>query len=428
MVTSRGHRAEKGQVLVLFTIIFIFVVLPLMAWVIDQGFLYHSRRTLQKVVDSACLAGAIAIQNSTDRADRTSNAQDAIIASLTDHDVDSAAYTPNEGTGTGLIKGIEVNGSDVRVRVKRPTTTILSQFLGNPNGWEMAAGAHCETGLGGVLPLAIKEFEGCPDQQHCSPITSTPAQSDSWDSGACEVQHTPYDRDGTGDEPKFRDSDGDGVPSEQDNNCWVWGDWQVLAGQGHVPMEGETSMKGLIVPDIRCQGDPTDPAVNDCNTLPKVYIPPVPSDIAVNPLKDTTQSYIYAGGYDGPLPIPGVYNGVHSSLIAQAEGVSASFTPRPIEDKYDVGDWVLVFVYKDGQLHNGDHNYDYVEVIGYAVVEIKYFNSAPNMVSVAPVYPPPSAAWDTDGNRVNARDFLPETLEEVEDAGFAVYPILIEWD
>jgi hypothetical protein len=195
---------------------------------------------------------------------------------------------------------------------------------------------------------------------------------------------------------------------------------QVLAGNGHVVNEGTgNSMNGLIGPDVRCE-DFAGPDYWDSQCADKLYIPPAPVGAQANTLKNYTMEYIAAGGYNGHLPIPGTYTGEHSALIAQQEGVSNNFLAQEISERYNIGDHLLVFVYRDGELYDGNRNFDFIEVIGYTVVRLDYIDA--NTVAVRPVYP----AQDTGSNGIE--DDLPKSLEEVRAAGFEIYPILLPWD
>jgi len=377
-------KSEKGQSLVIWALFLIFVVFPFAALAIDLPSMWMSRRDLQKLADEACLSGAIADQNGI-------IIYDAIVQSLNDNGVDPNLYTPNSGTGTGLGKGIEVGGS-VRVALWGETLSWFSQIIPDITGWEIGARAHCKEGLGGFLPLALKEWEG-PN----SKILETDDPNDEW-SGACPDQSIDPDSDVTTRTPPY---------------CWVWGDWQILAGDGHRVNEGGVSMNGLVAPDVRCEH-----LGQRCTS--RVYIPPVPEGTAVNPLKSYTQGYIAAGGYDGPLPIPGTYTGVHSALIAQQEGVSNNFLVQEIAKRYSVGDNIIVFVYRDGELYDGNKNFDYVEVIGYAVVKIIFMDA--NTIAVVPVYP------EINEGDLSIEDDLPKSPAEIGEAGFDVFPVLIPWD
>lgn len=380
------RKSEKGQSLVIWSLFLIFVVLPFAALAIDLPSMWMSRRDRQKLADEACLSGAIAEQNGE-------NIYNAVVQSMNDNGVDPIMYTPNSGTGIDLGKGIEVGGS-IRVALWGETLSWFSHIIPDVTGWEIGARAHCKEGLGGFLPLALKEWEG-PG----SKILQTYAPpNDEWSEPCPDQVNTVPLSDVTTRTPPY---------------CWVWGDWQILAGDGHVVNEGGVSMNGLVAPDVRCEH-----LGQLCNS--RVYIPPVPEGTAANTLKNYTQGYIAAGGYDGPLPIPGIYEGIHSALIAQQEGVSNNFLTQEIAKRYGVGSNLIVFVYRDGELYDGNKNFDYVEVIGYAVVKIVYIDA--NTVAVVPVYP--EKDWDSDG----IENDLPKSPAEIGEAGFDVFPVLIPWD
>lgn len=377
------RKSEKGQSLVIWAMFLILVVFPFAALAIDLSGLLASRRDRQKLADEACLSGVIAEQNGE-------NVYDAVVQSLNDNGVDPSLYTPNEGMGTGLWKGIEVGGS-VRVALWGGVLSWFTHMIEGMTGLEIGAPAHCEEGLGGFLPLALKEWEG-PG----SKILKTSDPNDQW-SGKCPDQSIDPDSDVTTRTPAY---------------CWVWGDWQVLAGDGHIVNEGGISMNGLVAPDVRCEY-----LGQKCTS--RVYIPPAPEGAAANKLKDYTKGYIAAGGYDGPLPYPGIYTGVHSALIAQQEGVSNNFLVQEIAKRYGVGSNIIVFVYKDGELYDGNKNFDHVEVIGYAVVKIVFMDA--NTIAVVPVYPENDTGSDGIAND------LPQSPAEIGEAGFDIYPVLIPW-
>lgn len=79
-------------------------------------------------------------------------------------------------------------------------------------------------------------------------------------------------------------------------------------------------MNGLVTPLIRCK-DTKGPVRWDAQCAEKVYIPPAYEGTAVNPFKGLTATHLQEGGDDGPLPVPGIGSGNHSSLVASQEGV-----------------------------------------------------------------------------------------------------------
>lgn len=384
---------ERGQVLVIVALFLVFVAFPVMAWVVDQGFIYTERRRYQKAADSACLNAVIAKMNGNDP-------WAAATQALLNEGVPVEYFSPIEGSGLSMTRGIWIDHVTARIRIEGTSTSILSHFLG-ADGWRVAAEVNCYKGMGGFLPLALKEFE------EGSKILQTADPNDYW-SGACPAHLWVVETLSI-------------TPSEREvENCWVWGDEQVLAGDGHVPNEGDVSMAGLIAPDLRCEGPPSPQ--NNCTK--RFYIPPVPEGVASNKVKDLTLSYISAGGYDGPLPIIGNYYGPHSALIAQQDGVSNNFLAQEIGERHSLGDLLVVFVYRSGQLWDGNKNFDYVEVIGYSVVKITYLDA--NTVAVRPEWPS-IAGGEVDAEDLLADD-LPVTLEEIQAEGYELYPILLPWE
>ncbi|MGD2251807.1 MAG: pilus assembly protein TadG-related protein [Anaerolineales bacterium] len=385
---------QRGQSLVLIAILVLFLLLPMAALAIDLPSMWMSRRELQKLADAACLAGALAAENDP------TGIEAAILQSFSENGVDPLYYYPQEGTGTSLGKGYEwTSGGEVRVALWGPTKVWFSHFIPGVDGWEVGARAHCRQGLGGFLPLALKESE-MPGTR----ILQTPDPNDEW-SGPCSDQATNR----AISDPLLRDPE----------NCWVWGDWQILAGDGHVPNEGTISMNGLIAPDVRCIG------LNELCEV-KSYLPPAPEDAAVNKLKDLTMDYILGGGYPGWLPIPGAYDDpYHSPLIAQMEGVSNNFLTQSIEERYDVGDFLVVFVYNDGIVLPATKNFEYVEVIGFAVVQLVYTDA--NTVVVVPEYPAAGslASWNEE---IGLSGILPKTKAELGEAGYALHALLLAWE
>jgi hypothetical protein len=395
-------KRQRGQSAVLIALLLIFFLIPMAALAIDLPSLWMTRREFQKLADAACLAGALAAQNDP------LNVEAAILQSFADNDVDSSLYSPQEGTGVSLGRGYEwTSTGDVRVALWGPTLSWFSHFIPGVDGWEVGARAHCEKGIGGFLPLALKEHE-----EPGTRILQSPDANDEW-SGPCPNQAWNRDRDFLERDPQ---------------NCWVYGDWQILAGDGHVPNDGAISMNGLIAPDVRCQDDNGLPLDQFCEV--KVYIPPAPEGAAVNTLKALTMSYIEGGGYPGYLPWVGDYDaGVHSPLIAQMEGVSNNMLAQAINETYGIGDLLIVFVYDQGVVHPASKNFEYVEVIGYAVVEIVYTDA--NTVAVIPEYPAPATITSIyDGSpEWNGLDgLLPDSLEAIAAAGYNLHAILIPWD
>src|SRR5262249_11962495 len=66
----------------------------------------------------------------------------------------------NTGTGTGLTKGIEIDGTDVRVALRSPANTFFMRVIGY-NTYTVAARAHCDAAAGGGgVPFAVARGRG----------------------------------------------------------------------------------------------------------------------------------------------------------------------------------------------------------------------------------------------------------------------------
>lgn len=315
--------SERGQSLILWSLVLIFVILPMLAFTIDQGSLYWARRARQKATDAACLNGAIASRLGND-------ARAQVVTTLTNHDLDKSYWEPEVGTGESLSKGIENSGGEIRVAVWGPTLSWFSQFIPGFTGWEIGARSRCDMGIAGPLPLTLKECELAEDAEEC-------------------------------------------IDSEGNINYapdWEWGDEMYLAGQKHDPnISTSMSFAGLVAPDIRCV-NPDD----ECDE--KWYIPPVEEDTSSNTVKEITRQYIRNRGYTGPAPVPG-------ERLGALDGASTAKLVQAIDETYDVGDIVFVMVYEAGEVHDGNQNYDYATIEGYTFVRITQITA--NNVKVVPI-------------------------------------------
>lgn len=366
---SNGRRSsrasERGQSLILWSLVLVFVILPILALTIDQGSLYWARRNRQKVADAACLDGAIANQLGFD-------ARTEIEDTLTEHGLDSSYWDPQVGTGETLSKGIEIGSGEIRVAVWGPTLSWFSQFIPGWTGWEMGARARCDTGIGGPMPLTLKECELASGAEEC--IT--------------------------------RNEDGS-IKSINYAPGWEWGDEMDLAGQQHDPnISTGMSFSGLVAPDIRCVND-------DDECAEKWFIPPVDEGTSSNTVKDLTRQYILDGGYNGPAPAPG-------ENLGALDGVSNKKLAAAIDQVYDVGDLVLVMVYETGEVHDGNANYDYVKVVGYTFVRITDIFT--NNVKVVPE--DIGNCWSGGSPRTPGDDII----DSPDDSPINLKPILLPWD
>ena len=245
----QSREREKGQTLILFAIFLPLLILPIAAYAIDFGMTYHTRRHSDNTTDVACMDAATAINTGY-------YWRDVATYRLNEAGYDSQYYEPQEGTGPTLGKGLELSSEVVqgipvpviRVAVWGPTTSWFHSFIGRPDGLTIGARAKCTAGLGGVLPILIKEYENDPPD-------------------------------------------------------WEWGDTVVMFGDGWDANTGTSNdPRGVGNPDIYClDGGPS----GDCSD--RLYRdPPAPDGAQVNTLKNVVLEYM-KNGYDGPIVPVGTF-------------------------------------------------------------------------------------------------------------------------
>lgn len=245
-----SRESQKGQIFYLFAALTALVLLPLLGgYVLDRLRLRQEIHNRQMATDEACWNGAVTRAMG---GDWTTYVQ----STLDGQGYGSFYYSPQEGTQTNLTKGITwgigtIKGIPVpvmRVAIWGPSQTMFHHFIGNDEEWESGGRTRCTSGLGGVLPILIKEYE---------------------------------------DEPIG----------------WAWGDTVVMFGDGWDPNVGPNqSPTGIGNPDIYCvNGGPS----GDCSE--RIYRdPPAPDGVQVNTLKNIVMGYMQSG-YDGPLPAVGTF-------------------------------------------------------------------------------------------------------------------------
>jgi len=348
------QRSSRGQSLPLMALCAV-VIFVVMGFAIDGGLLYSQRRLMQNTADAACLAAANRLSlNQTSQA--TSAAQQIIQTNLGStpgtginapgtlaYTAISEVYSPNVGTGIGITKGIEINGSDVRVALQSPANAFFLRILGY-NTYTVAARSHCDSkSAGGGLPFAVARWRGYdshgdivydrlttnqPLPQPAGPgagagnmtvhdilrpaASSTISQWPGW--GAADYPGDPVAGTDLYSSPSP-------VASEASPGPEV-----PIAGNEARPNSGDTSFRGPIVLDYRQTTFPQ----------PLFYNGLTPST-ALNTYKDYLAKYIY-GPYPGPVVIPG-------QQIAYYNGVSAGQVVDPFNTRYKVGDKVSVLIY-----------------------------------------------------------------------------------
>jgi len=154
--------------------LFIGLVFAFMGLAIDGGMVYMQRRLMQNTADAACLAAANQLALGQSDAAATTRAQAVIADNLGPTGPGTGAnapgtlsystigdiYASDGASGANITRGIEVNGSGVRVAIQSPATTFFLRVIGIQQ-YTVAARAHCgATDGGGVNPFSVTRWRG----------------------------------------------------------------------------------------------------------------------------------------------------------------------------------------------------------------------------------------------------------------------------
>lgn len=363
------RRKRQGQALVtmaLFAIVlFLFVGLG-----IDSGMIYMERRHLQNVADAACLAASSEISFGGDADSAKKAANDYIIRNM-EANARAAFDLPENlstldfinnptGTGVDLTRGIEVNGSEVRVAVTFPAFTYFMR-LGGIDTYDVMARARCDaTQGGGLWPVAIVRFPGYDDKEDRIGVANTGVTLPQTYGNGHKVKYLKV-RDIL--QPKSRN---DGVLNNGSGNTGTgcspdrnWYNWPTLGnpddqtGPYHQPCEAatvgapgyEVEMAGLNANPNVGNNSYSGPLLLDARQIsftPHLFYNGQSKDTSTNAWKDTIVKYILTQ-YPGPDVLPGQQIGVIS-------GINTGNILDAIDDRYNGGEIVTALVY-NGQLY-----------------------------------------------------------------------------
>jgi hypothetical protein len=315
-------QSEAGQAAAVVALLLFFVFLPLAALAIDGGIVFLMRRDLQNVADASALSACIDLAHGGNEATALVTATNTVATNLGTYAdyVGDSPPTSNTGTGTSLIKGIEISGVEVRVALQRLAPTVLTQFFGRGQT-PVTAQARCGANYGGgVLPVAVQRFDGRnPGATYVDHIAAEGAPLYTTEVPVPVWHNTQYDYDVMVPLPLSQ------WTASANNPGPVFS----LVGQSSETNITPSSMNGMVSLDIR--------NVAAGAGLLEFYNG-VTSGQA-NAYKDVTSQYLCAHGYPGPFPQIG-------SQVAQLMGVSANFGPGTIGNcQYHVGDSVVAIVY-----------------------------------------------------------------------------------
>jgi hypothetical protein len=329
-MNSKELRGEEGQAAVLITLLLIFAFIALTALAIDGGHLYVVRRDLQNMSDAACLAAATQLSLGGDQDAAIDKAKEYVTRNGGSADL----YTPQEGGGLGLVKGIQVSGADVRVALQELVDTYFTMIF-NRSGALVGARSRCNAVAGGgLLPIAVRRYDG---------FGKNPSLMDLLANKNCLPPGC------------FYHSDHDGV---------VWqgryGPMTIWLPRA-VPGDGE--LYALQTGNIDCDPPPPDDVyvgacvlgsgvtTNDGTSDYRGFVLLDARNVAPGPVeyyngatgqadtnKDISKQWIRQRGYAGPMPMVG-------DQLAMLDGVSNAFAAQEMHQYWHVGEefWAIVY-------------------------------------------------------------------------------------
>jgi len=351
--------------------LFIGLVFAFMGLAIDGGMVYMQRRLMQNTADAACLAAANQLALGQSDAAATTRAQAVIADNLGPTGPGTGAnapgtlsystigdiYASDGASGANITRGIEVNGSGVRVAIQSPATTFFLRVIGIQQ-YTVAARAHCgATDGGGVNPFSVTRWRGFKNNGDIvsgGPSTDQ-ALPQTYSQGNSNPQMTVRDllrqenQSTISQWPGWGTADYPGDPttstalySTPPSNVAATlanpGPETTLAGnEANSNIPSNTSFTGPIVLDFR----------NVTFPQPLFYNGLLPST-SLNQYKDYASKYIL-GLYPGPSVQPG-------QQLAYYSGVSAGLITRPFDLRYNVGQIVTTLIY-NGTIYDAGQSY-----------------------------------------------------------------------
>lgn len=337
--TGRSPDRERGQVVVIFALA-ITGLFAAAGIAFDIGRFYSERRFLQNAADSAALAAANSIIRGDSSALAESIARDILTRNLLgDPNGQPAALPPitpvyesgHAGNPDYLIDGILISGGDVRVAVRNEISYTFGRAIGLVNG---LIGARARVMLvGDLLPVAVRRYVNAPGPSGgaSSPCTLIPGKFADYLATADTACL------GSEPDPSLRMAPSDGLAfdvANPNNDPAHHGPVVEILGVGASPANG-ADFRGFVALDVR----------NFEDSLSREYYNGVTAASDANTLAAIESEY-FKTGYPGPgFPMSTWPTLSYGSQVATLSGNSSGIAIDALDDRYAVGDSVLVLVY-----------------------------------------------------------------------------------
>lgn len=345
------HR-QRGQSLVI-AVMAMVAIFMVVGFGIDSGLLYAQRRLMQNTADAACLAASGRLARGQDAVSARSAAVDVIERNLGPLPGNGAnapgtlRYTAiaevysnggaNVGAGTGLIRGIELSGPQVRVALESPAFTYFIRLLGQAE-YTVAARARCNAMAGGGgSPFAVARYRAYASTGSTTPVSgvSTDVSLQGYSNIVRDVlaqrnsgQITQW--------PNWNSVNYPGTPASQTGLYSPASPAATPSSPGFaVPIAGQDAtanvsggngFRGPVLLDLR-----------NLTSNPEMYNGLNAQQAAANANKDFITRNILQG-YDGPFIPP-------ATQLGFVNGVSAGQVVDPFALRYKVNDIVSVLIY-----------------------------------------------------------------------------------
>jgi Putative Flp pilus-assembly TadE/G-like len=335
---AAGRRASRGQVLVIFAL-GLTGLLAAAGIAVDIGRFYSERRFLQNTADAAALAAANALVRGSTDADAILAAQDVLTTNFRGDPngvipalpASPPQYTSGHaGDPAYLTNGILISGGTVRVALTNTIGYSFGRVIGLGN---QAISARAMTLLqGDLLPIAVRRYVNNPGPN--TGATYPCSDNPSWFTDYFATAATSCL--GTETDPSLRSSPNAGAAfNSADPGADTANHGPVLAilGQGAQPNNG-ADFRGFVALDIR----------NFQTATSQLYYNGVTGSTNSNTLKAMEANWI-ATGYPGPM-FPSVISPPDpNDQVAIMSGNSTGIVISAVQDRFRLGDEVLVLVY-----------------------------------------------------------------------------------
>jgi hypothetical protein len=352
IASIKTREGQRGQILYMVPVIII-AIAALIGAAIDTSIWIANNIIANNNAAIACLAAADAHWRDPDTYLQVF--QDI----LADNNVPVDAYSPQEGSGVNLKRGLIHEGSSIRVALSWTLDTNFMRIVG-VDQVPVWGKARCIGPAIGLSPIAVREPAILQDDY----IEQADCKPEYWIDGSCKYQE---------EHPILGKTSLNPWPSFMLPEDWPFvedGTWPLA------DVDSGLSFAGAIIPQIVCQAT-GEATVEHCPDY--IYYSNPPGEDLSNPQTQKNLAENCIRQIDCNI------NYIIGDHIPIVQGVSDSFLCHAFQDKYEVGDIVIVVVFGGpdgyGTVYNPDpgySNWENVQIKYYAKFEVVAYESNVN--------------------------------------------------